>query len=265
MFSNLTVLISNLVLDRICHLITVNKKRSNMQKSSNSFKKPPAKYQPRGLSILYEDRDILVVDKECGLLTVSTDKVRDNTAYFRLNSYVRKGNQKSRNQVFIVHRLDRDTSGVLVFAKNEEAKRFLQAEWHDFTKKYYAVVCGTLPEKEGVISSYLVENSAHKVYSVNDPTKGKLAKTGYKVLQECNKYSLLEIDLFTGRKNQIRVHCAEGGFPVAGDKAYGQKDPGIKRLMLHAGSLTILHPHTKEEMTFETGIPEYFKALVRRL
>lgn len=235
-----------------------------MQKIERKFKKPPKKYQPRGLSILYEDQDIIVVDKENGLLTVSTDRIKDNTAYFRLNSYVRKGNQKSRNQVFIVHRLDRDTSGILVFAKHENAKRFLQDTWHDFTKKYYAVVCGNLQEKEGIISSYLTENSAHKVYSVNDPSKGKLAKTGYKVLKESSKYSLLEIELFTGRKNQIRVHFAEKGFPIAGDKAYGEKDAGVKRLMLHSGSLTIIHPFTKEQMIFETGIPEYFKYLVNR-
>ena len=235
-----------------------------MQKSEQNFKNIPKKHQPRGLTILYEDRDIIVVDKTSGLLTISTERIKENTAYYRLNLYVRKGNQKSRNQVFIVHRLDRDTSGVLVFAKNEEAKRFLQEEWHGFSKTYYAVVCGNLAEKEGIITSYLAENSAHKVYSVNDPAKGKLAKTGFKVLKESPNYSLLEIALFTGRKNQIRVHFAEKGFPVAGDKSYGKKDPGIKRLMLHAKSLTILHPFTKEKMTFETEVPAYFKSLVNR-
>lgn len=230
----------------------------------NNFKSVPKKHQPRGLSILYEDQDIIVVDKECGLLTVSTDRIKDNTAYYRLNTYVRKGNQKSRNQVFIVHRLDRDTSGLLVFAKHENAKGFLQDEWHNFTKKYYAVVCGILPEKEGIISSYLTENSAHKVYSVNDPSRGKFAKTGYKVLKESKLYSLLEIDLFTGKKNQIRVHFSEKGFPVAGDKSYGGKAAGVKRLMLHSGSLTIVHPFTKKEMTFETGMPDYFNSLLNK-
>jgi len=235
-----------------------------MQKSEKNLKSPPKKYQPRGLSIIYEDRDILVVDKMSGLLTVSTARVRDNTAYFLLNKYIRKGNQKSRNRIFIVHRLDRDTSGILVFAKNENAKRFLQAEWHGFNKKYYAVVHGTLSEKEGIITSYLAENRAHKMYSVNDPEKGKLAKTGFKVLKESKKFSLLEIDLFTGRKNQIRVHFSEKGFPVAGDKIYGEKHKGVKRLTLHAASLTILHPYTKEKMTFETVVPAYFKSLVNR-
>jgi len=233
-----------------------------MQEIKKPFKSPPKRYQPRGLSILYEDHDILVVDKMNGLLTVSTEKVSENTAYYRLTTYVRKGNQKSRNRVFIVHRLDRDTSGIIVFAKNEHAKRFLQEEWQKFTKKYYAVVQGTLSQKEGVITSYLAENSIHRMYSVNDPEKGKLAQTRYKVLKESRKYSLLEIYLLTGRKNQIRVHFSEKGCPVAGDKMYGKKEKGSKRLALHAASLTIIHPDTKETMTFEAKVPDYFKTLV---
>ena len=122
-----------------------------MQKSQETFKAPPKKYQPHGLSVLYEDRDILVVDKTEGLLTIANEKVRDNTAYYLLNEYVKKNNPKSKNRVFIVHRLDRDTSGLIVFAKNENAKRYLQDEWQGFEKKYCAVVHGILPEKEGVI------------------------------------------------------------------------------------------------------------------
>ncbi len=234
-----------------------------MRKNRKKFKSSPKRYQPRGLSILYEDHDIVVVDKMSGLLTVSTEKVTENTAYYRLNTYVRKGNQKSRNRVFIVHRLDRDASGVIIFAKNENAKRYLQGEWSGFKKKYYAVVYGKLPQKEGVITSYLSENRFHKVYSVDDPGKGKLSKTGYKVLRESKNYSLLEIDLLTGRKNQIRVHFAEKGCPVAGDKMYGEKQKGIKRLTLHAASLTILHPATKEKMAFDTKMPAYFKTLIK--
>ncbi len=233
-----------------------------MRESQKNFKSPPKRFQPRGLAILYEDHDILVVDKVSGLLTVSNEKVKENTAYYRLNKYVRKGNQKSRNRIFIVHRLDRDASGVIVFAKNENAKRYLQEEWQQFKKKYYAVVHGTLSKKEGVITSYLTENRVHKMYSVNDPKKGKLAKTGYKVIRESKKYSLLEIDLLTGRKNQIRVHFSEKGNPIVGDKIYGEKEKGIKRLTLHAASLTILHPYTKEKMTFEAEVPAYFKSLV---
>ena len=232
-----------------------------MPENQKKFKSPPKRFQPRGVPILYEDYDILVVDKMSGLLTVSSEKVKENTAYYLLNKYVRKGNQKSRNRVFIVHRLDRDTSGVIVFAKNEKAKRFLQDEWQGFQKKYYAVLYGALPEKEGIITSYLAESSVHKVYSVDDPKKGKLAKTGYKVLKESDKYTLVEIDLITGKKNQIRVHFADKGCPVVGDKKYGKKEKG-KRLALHAVSLTILHPYTKEKMTFETKAPAYFNSLV---
>ena len=233
-----------------------------MLENKTKFKSSPKRYQPKGLSILYEDRDILVADKENGLLTVSNGKVKENTAYYLLNDYVRKGNQKSTNRIFIVHRLDKDTSGVIVFAKNQNAQRYLQNEWTDFKKTYYAVVHGTLAAKEGVITSYLAENSVHKMYSVDDARKGKLAKTSYKVLRESKRYSLLEIDLLTGRKNQIRVHLSDKGCPVAGDKKYGVKAKGIKRLTLHAACLTMFHPHSKEKMTFETKMPAYFKSLV---
>lgn len=233
-----------------------------MQESQKKFKPPPKKYQPVGLTILYEDRDILVVDKICGLLTVSSEKVKENTAYYLLNEYVRKGNQKSKNRVFIVHRLDRDTSGILVFAKTETSKRFLQQEWHEFQKKYYAVVNGTLTKKEDIVTSYLAENSVHKMYSVDDPEKGKLSRTGYKVLAESKEYSLLEIDLLTGRKNQIRVHLSEKGCPVVGDKKYGERGKGIKRLALHAASISIIHPHSKKSMVFETKMPSYFKSFI---
>ena len=229
------------------------------------FKSPPKRFQPRGVPVIYEDHDMVVVDKASGLLTISTDRPRENTTYFLLTNYVRKGDPKSKRQVFIVHRLDKDTSGVIVFAKNEIAKRFLQDEWSKFQKKYFAVVHGKLNEKEGVITSYLAENSAYNMYSVKDPAAGKLAKTGYKVLSESNKYSLLEIDLQTGRKNQIRVHFAEKGHHVVGDKLYGRKEQkSIKRLALHAASLSLKHPYSKESMTFDTRMPAYFRSLMQQ-
>lgn len=234
-----------------------------MEEKRPPFKNPFKKHEPKGLTILYEDEYVLVVNKENGLLTVSTDREKEKTAHFLLNEYVKKGNIRSKNRIFIVHRLDRDTSGILVFAKSEKVKRYLQDEWGSFTKKYFAVVRGKLQEKEGTITSYLTENKVHRMYSVEDAGKGKLAKTGYKVLKESGKYSLLEIQLFTGRKNQIRVHLAEEEHPVVGDKMYGVKDKGIKRLTLHAASITISHPYTKEEMNFKTDIPPYFKTLVK--
>jgi tRNA pseudouridine32 synthase/23S rRNA pseudouridine746 synthase/23S rRNA pseudouridine1911/1915/1917 synthase len=234
-----------------------------MQEQTPKTNKISRKHQPKGLTILYEDQDIIVVDKINGLLTMGTDREKEKTAYFLLNDYVRKGNPRSRNRIFIVHRLDRDTSGVLVFAKSEQAKRFLQENWKDFTKKYVAVVNGQLSEKEGIITSYLVENSAFRMYSVNNPDKGKFSKTGYKVLKENANFSLLEIELFTGTKNQIRVHLAENGHPLAGDKIYGSGGKGIKRLALHSASLALLHPFTKKNMTFETAVPPYFYQLVK--
>lgn len=261
---------------------------SNQDKKK--FKAPPKKYQPKGLRFLYEDRDILVVEKESGLLTVGTDKVKENTALFLLSHYVRKGDFKSRKKVHIVHRLDRDTSGVLIFAKTEQAQRHLQDEWPNFKKRYFAVVQGTPAEKEGVIESHLAENSVHRVYSIDDPKKGKYAKTAYKVVREGANSSLLEVDLLTGRKNQIRVHLTEMGHPVLGDRKYvlgkdsaksvkpageglgatiskegapHSRTQGVKRLALHSGSLTITHPFSKEEMVFETAVPPYFMTLLK--
>lgn len=227
------------------------------------FKQPPKRYQPRGVPVLYEDHDIIVVDKACGILTISTDRPRDITAYTLLTDYVRKGDAKSKKRIFIVHRLDKDTSGVVVFAKTEAAKRFLQDEWSQFQKKYLAVVHGRLEEKEGVITSYLAENKAYNMYSVKNPSQGKLAKTAYKVLKESSQYSLLEIDLLTGRKNQIRVHFSERKNPVVGDKLYGRKGIRMKRLGLHAASLTLQHPFSKETMTFEARTPGFFNQLFK--
>lgn len=235
----------------------------NRSENNSQYQPSSGKHHPGRLTILYEDRDIVVINKSHGLLTMGTDREKEKTAYFHLTDYVRKGNPKSRNRIFIVHRLDRDTSGVLVFAKTEQAKQFLQENWKEFTKKYVAVVQGQLAEKEGIIESYLVENSANRMYSVKNPEKGKYSKTGYKVLKENSKFSLLEIDLYTGTKNQIRVHFAEKGHPVAGDKIYGLPEKGIKRLALHSKSLKIIHPFNRKEMLFETEVPAYLYELVK--
>jgi tRNA pseudouridine32 synthase/23S rRNA pseudouridine746 synthase/23S rRNA pseudouridine1911/1915/1917 synthase len=226
-------------------------------------KKPNTKHLPRGLEILYADDDILVVDKPAGLLTVGTDTNRSKTVYYCLTDFVRKGNPKSRHRIFIVHRLDRDTSGVIVFAKNEAAKFELQATWENTDKKYLAVVHGQLAKKQDTITSYLAENKMFKVYSTDDTTKGKLARTEYKVLKEARHVSLLEITLLTGRKNQIRVHLSDIGHPIVGDKKYGKPKDPHKRMMLHANSITFKHPATGKQMTFETQTPSDFKRLLK--
>jgi RluA family pseudouridine synthase len=220
------------------------------------------RHQPKGLEILYEDKDIIVVDKPAGTLTIGTANNKTNTAYYKLTDYVRKGNYKSRNRIFIVHRLDQSTSGALVFAKNEEAKFRLQSQWKDTEKKYVAVVYGQLNKKEDVISSYLAESKAYIVYSTTDTVKGKLARTAYKVLKESRQFSLLEIKLLTGRKNQIRVHLADKGHPVVGDRKYGKAKDGFRRLSLHSKSISFKHPVSGRQMTFETKVPNYFNELI---
>ena len=215
--------------------------------------------------ILHEDKDILVVVKPAGLLTIGTERDKTRTAHYLLNDYVRKGDPKSRNRVYVVHRLDQDTSGILLFAKSEEAKKFLQEHWEETDKYYLAIVHGRLTAKEGMISSALAENVAQRVYSTLDPAKGKLAHTEYKVLQEGKGFSLMEIHLLTGRKHQIRVHFADKGHPVVGDRKYGNGDPVAKRLALHARSLSFTHPFNGRRMTFDPGMPEDFVRLLAKL
>jgi tRNA pseudouridine32 synthase/23S rRNA pseudouridine746 synthase/23S rRNA pseudouridine1911/1915/1917 synthase len=226
------------------------------------FKPTPKRFHPKRTPILYEDHDIIVANKVHGLPTVSDSKSGDHTAFFLLNDYVRKGNPKSRKRIFIVHRLDRETSGVIVFAKSEQAKRYLQDNWADFKKTYHAVIHGKPKAPEGMIESYLAENTAHKMYTTDDTAKGKFAKTGYRLVRQSKKFSLLEINLMTGRKNQIRVHLADNEMPIVGDKRYGNPDKPGTRLALHATRLEIRHPHTHKVMTFEASMPKYFDTLV---
>ncbi|HPM42590.1 MAG TPA: RNA pseudouridine synthase, partial [Candidatus Omnitrophota bacterium] len=176
--------------------------------------------------------------------------------------HVRKGYSRSRNRIFIVHRLDRDTSGLVLFAKNERAKIALQNGWDGTDKRYLTVVHGTFPQKSGVVTSYLTENKARVVYSTLDRSRGKLSTTKYRVLKESGDLSLLEIDLVTGRKNQIRVHMSDKGHPVAGDKKYGFAQDGYRRLALHAYSISFIHPRSRDRLSFETGIPDYIAGLV---
>ena len=227
--------------------------------------RPHTRFLPKGLAILHEDEDILVVEKPPGLLTVSTEREKSRTVYFALTDYVRKGYAGSRKRVFIVHRLDRDASGILVFAKNEEAKRRLQGRWKRAAKKYIAVVHGRFETRTGTIQTYLAENTAYRVYSTSDTARGRLSRTAYRVLKETRSFSLLEIELLTGRKHQIRVHLSESGRPIVGDRRYGKENDTHRRLALHAISITFLHPRTGRELTFETKVPTYFTRLVGRL
>ncbi|MBE0597869.1 MAG: RluA family pseudouridine synthase [Desulfuromonadales bacterium] len=223
---------------------------------------PSSRHRPGGMKILYEDRDLLVVDKPSGLLTMGTERDKTRTAYALATDYVRKGNPKSRHRLFIVHRLDRDTSGVLLLAKTEAAKTALQGGWDSTQKSYLAIVHGHLASREGTISSYLAENSAHNVYSTPDPQQGKLSHTAYKVLQESKEFSLLEITLLTGRKNQIRVHFSELGHPLVGDRKYGGEKDSSPRLALHARSISFRHPFDGRAISFEAEVPDHFPRLM---
>jgi RluA family pseudouridine synthase len=219
----------------------------------------------RGLALLYEDRDILVVNKPAGLLTMATDSEKTRTAYFILTDYVRKGHRRSRNRIFIVHRLDRETSGILIFAKTVEAKLHLQQHWDTAEKKYLAVVHGRMEKETEIISSYLAENKAHMVYSTSDRSKGRLARTAYRVLKQTRDFALLEINLLSGRKHQIRVHLTDIGHPVVGDTRYGKENRGQRNLALHARSLSVTHPFTSERLTFEAAAPSYFSQVMGEL
>ena len=236
-----------------------------MKRSSNAFENKPVpsgKPLAGGLAILHEDRDLIVVDKPAGLLTISTDREKSRTAYFILTDYVRKSIAKSRNRIFIVHRLDRETSGILIFAKNEEAKFRLQDQWQDTKKQYLAVVHGRCKKHAETIATYLAENRAYGVYTTTDARKGKLSHTAYRVLKETKDFSLLEIDLLTGRKHQIRVHLAGIGHPVVGDERYGKEHKRHQRLALHARSIFFKHPFSGEPLSFETKVPGFFTTLV---
>ncbi len=220
------------------------------------------RYAAKDLAVLYEDRDILVVDKPAGLLAVATPWEKKETAHAALTEYIRKGCGRSRKQLFIVHRLDRETSGLLIFAKSEEAMLRLKDRWKEFEKKYLAVVRGKLKKDSGVITSYLAEDAELMMYSTSDSSKGKLARTAYRVLKSTPRYSLLEVTLLTGRKNQIRVHMADIGNPVVGDRWYSKDGDRYPRMALHAWSLSFKHPFNGKPLSFTSDVPPFFTKLV---
>ncbi len=214
------------------------------------------------LHIMYEDDDIIVVNKGYGLLSVGTDSKREGTAYSLLREYVKRVDP--RQKLFIVHRLDQQTSGVMLFAKSAEAKEAMQHNWNNMVleRKYAAIVKGRPDPAEGTITSYLAENVAHEVYSTDKPSEGKLAVTRYRTVRTRGGYSLLEVQLETGRKNQIRVHFAEQGLPIVGDRRYGSDISPIHRLALHAETLRFVHPVTRRDMYFTCPLPPGFSRLV---
>ncbi len=216
---------------------------------------------PKGMQVLFEDAAIIVIDKPENLLSMGTDKEKDKTAYAYLNNYIRRGNARNPNHVWIVHRLDRETSGVMVFAKTEAAKAALQQYWDDVVKHYLAIVEGAPPEDEGVFSSHLNENGPYKVYSAPASEQTRLAVTPYFVLKKTATRALVELMPETGRRNQIRVHLADAGCPIVGDQKYGAKTNPIRRVALHASVLQFKHPVTGKLMRFESKLPRALDCL----
>ena len=217
---------------------------------------------PEGLALLHEDDDVMVVVKSNGLLTVATERERDSTAQAYLNAYLK---QKGEARIHVVHRLDRETSGVLVFAKNFEAREGLKEQFaaHTVDRMYVAIVEGTLDQPHGTFRSNLIERRDLKMQSVAAHPDARHAVTHYRTVAEHGGYSMMEITLETGRKNQIRTHLAEAGHPVIGDRMYGSEVNPIGRLGLHAKLLGFDHPATGKRLSFTVPVPKAFRDLLR--
>lgn len=212
------------------------------------------------MQLVYEDDDIIVINKGYGLLSVGTGSMKkEPTAYNILKDYVKEVDP--RQKIFVVHRLDRATSGLMMFAKTPEAQEAMQHNWNNMVleRRYVAVLEGVIREDEGVVKSYLGETSRYEVFSSKEPGEGlKPAVTRWRVLGRGYGYTLAEFSLDTGRKNQIRVHAKELGHPIVGDRKYGAKASPIGRLALHAQTLRFAHPITRRDMNFQTPVPARF-------
>lgn len=211
-----------------------------------------------GVEILYEDDSVVVINKPAGLLTIATETERTRTAYAVLRAYL--NSKKPPERLFIVHRLDREASGLLVFAKTVDSKERLQHQFKDHSagRRYVAVVEGRIRENQFTIRSFLAENAAYRVYSTPNQKNGKLAVTHVRVLKRTSKASFIEVQLETGRKHQIRVHLAEQGHPILGDKAYGSRSNPIRRLALHGVQLDFKHPVSGKPMSLRSVPPREF-------
>ena len=217
------------------------------------------------VKLVYEDDDVIVINKGYGILSVRTNPMkREECAYDIVRDYIKDVNP--RNRLYVVHRLDRDTSGLMMFTKTEESQQVLRHNWNNMIleRLYVAVLEGYLEEDKGYVKSRLAENSQFVVYSTDVPGEGRLAVTHYEVMERGHGYTLAQFSLDTGRKNQIRVHASDLGHPIAGDRKYGASTSPIHRLALHAMTLRFAHPVTRKDMNFQTPIPAAFIGAVRR-
>ena len=213
------------------------------------------------LDIIYEDKYIIAINKPTKLLTIASNKEKEKTLYHEVSDFVKKKHKS--NKIFVVHRLDKDTSGVVLFAKDQTIKKELQDNWDKYAleKRYISLVSGKVKEKEKTLKNKLVETKTNLVY-VDDYSKlGKTAITKYSLINYVNNDSVLDIEILTGRKNQIRVQLSYINHPVVGDMKYGAKKSFYNRLMLHANKLVIIHPVTKEKLELIARNPKEFKTL----
>jgi 23S rRNA pseudouridine1911/1915/1917 synthase len=217
-----------------------------------------------GMKVFFEDAALIVIEKPENLLSVASEAEPEKTAYFQLTDYLRQGRGHARDRVWIVHRLDRETSGLMLFAKTAAAKQTLQAGWDETEKRYEAIVEGAPGAASGAFESDLDEANPFKVYSAPQSARTRHAITSYKVLGRTGRRTLVELKLVTGRRHQIRVQLADAGCPIVGDKKYGARTDPVKRLALHACALKFPHPVTKKELRFSSPLPKELARLMRQ-
>lgn len=222
-----------------------------------------SKKNRQDLPIIFENEEFIVINKPSGLLTVPSDNEKGRTAYRMVNDYVQQ--KDKHNRIFVVHRLDEDTSGVLMFAKNPKIKDILQKNWGEIVleRGYFAVVEGAMQKNQDTLVNFLKENSLNLMYVTNDKVNGKKCVTEYKVIKANKDYSLLDVNIDTGRKNQIRAQLGHIGHHVVGDDKYGEPSDPLKRLGLHAYKLKFVHPVTKKIFEFKTDMPKEFNSLFK--
>lgn len=257
LLSNRVVLVDNVIVTQFNHPLKPGMKvQISREKNKHEFRHPM-------LKIVYEDAYLIVVEKKEGLLSVATEHQKERTAQHILSEYVKRTHRN--NRVFVVHRLDRETSGLMMYAKDEKTQHTLRDNWHDIVvdRRYVSIVMGEMERDQAQIRTWLTDRKLY-VSSSNYDDGGKLSITHYKTIKRANGFSMMELELETGRKNQIRVHMSELGHPVVGDQRYGCEIDPLGRLALHAFKLCFYHPVTGELMEFETPYPASFRNLMLR-
>ena len=235
-------------------LVPGDKVEINFGRSFYKFNNPQVK-------VLFEDKWMVVIEKASGLLSVANDNAREKNAFHIMRDYVRHSNPES--ELYVCHRLDQYTSGILIFSKDQDMMLEMRSNWDFYVKEriYVCVTENIPPKKEDTIQSLLTQNDRMQVFSTNDEEKGRLAVTHYRVMQSRGRYALVDVEIFTGKKNQIRVHMSEMGCPIAGDIKYGAETNPARRLMLHNYRLSFIHPVTGELMRFSLPVPSVFRKL----